>query len=136
METPEQRRRIMRAVRSRNTTPEMIVRRLLHRMGYRYRLHDAALPGTPDIVFSSRRSVIFVHGCFWHGHHCSRGDRLPRTNVAYWQKKIARNVDRYATQVNILQNDGWRVLTVWECELKDRDVLADRLTRFLGDRTA
>ena len=93
--TSELRSRTMRAVKGRDTKPEMAVRRLLHRMGYRYRLHRKELPGRPDIVFGSRRKVIFVHGCFWHGHSCKRGNRLPKTNAEYWQTKIARNVERH-----------------------------------------
>ena len=91
----EQRSRTMRAVRDRDTKPELAVRRLLHRMGYRYRLHWRDLPGKPDIVFGPRRKVIFVHGCFWHGHSCNRGNRLPKTNAEYWKAKIERNVARH-----------------------------------------
>ena len=128
----EQRSRTMRAVKSRDTKPEMKVRRLLHRMGYRYRLHKENLAGKPDIVFSSRRKVIFVHGCFWHGHKCKRGDRMPATNAGYWQNKISRNVERFASQVDELAAAGWYVLTLWECELKDELVLDERLREFLG----
>ena len=135
IETTERRSRIMRAVRSRDTKPEMTVRRLLHRMGYRYRLHSTALAGTPDIVFASRRCVIFVHGCFWHGHNCKRGNRLPATNTKYWENKIARNVERYTTQLSTLENDGWSVLTVWECETVDEYGLGNRLSEFLGYNT-
>ena len=130
-ETASQRSATMRAVKSRDTQPEMRVRRLLHRMGYRYRLHRADLAGKPDIVFPARRCVIFVHGCFWHGHDCRRGKRIPATNVAYWTHKIARNVARFATQVEILEADGWRVLTLWECTLRDEAALADTLRGFL-----
>ena len=121
----------MRAVRSRDTAPEMIVRRLLHRMGYRYRLHLKDLPGTPDIVFGPRRKLIFVHGCFWHGHACLRGSRLPATNTEYWSSKIRRNVERYARQLEQLHRAGWTALTVWECEISDERVLAENLTSFL-----
>ena len=93
----------MRAVRSRDTKPEMAVRRLLHRLGYRYRLHRRNLPGTPDIVFGPRRKVIFVHGCFWHGHSCPRGARLPATNTDYWRRKINRNVQRHTEQTEQLR---------------------------------
>ena len=130
-ETAQQRSATMRAVKSRDTKPEMRVRRLLHRMGYRYRLHKASLAGKPDIVFSSRRRVIFVHGCFWHGHDCKRGNRMPATNAEYWSRKIARNVERFSTQVEELETAGWRVLTVWECELKDEDGLVATLRGFL-----
>ena len=127
----ERRSATMRAVKSRDTRPEMRVRRLLHRMGYRYRLQRKDLPGKPDIVFGPRRRVIFVHGCFWHGHDCKRGARVPATNTAYWQAKIARNVDRHARQLDALITKGWAALTLWECELKDQDVLMVRLKRFL-----
>lgn len=127
----ERRSATMRAVKSRDTRPEMRVRRLLHRMGYRYRLQRKDLPGRPDIVFGPRRRVIFVHGCFWHGHDCKRGARVPATNTAYWQAKIARNVDRHARQLDALITKGWAALTLWECELRDQDVLMDRLKKFL-----
>lgn len=121
----------MRAVKSRNTKPEIKVRRLLHGMGYRYRLHIKDLAGKPDIVFTSRRKIIFVHGCFWHGHDCKRGSRLPVSNAQHWKNKIERNVKRYADQLQKLTEDGWKVLTLWECELKDDTRLIGRLKRFL-----
>lgn len=132
-ESPEHRSRIMRAVKSRDTGPEMTVRRLAHSMGYRYRLHRGDLPGKPDLVFPSRRKAIFVHGCFWHGHTCRRGDRQPKTNAAYWVNKISRNRQRYERQQDELHRSGWRVLTVWECETRERDDLAARLRAFLDD---
>ena len=95
----EQRSRTMRAVKFRDTEPELTVRRLLHRMGYRFRLQRKDLPGKPDIVFGPRRKVIFVHGCFWHGHSCKRGSRMPKTNVEYWETKITRNVERHSRQI-------------------------------------
>ena len=97
----------MRAVKGRDTKPEMTVRRLLHRMGYRYRLHRKDLPGKPDIVFGPRRKVIFVHGCFWHGHSCKRGSRVPKSNAEYWKEKIARNIERHSDQLDELTADGW-----------------------------
>lgn len=127
----EQRSRTMRAVKSHSTTPEMAVRRTLHHMGYRYRLHRSDLPGKPDIVFGPRKKAIFVHGCFWHGHGCKRGNRMPATNANYWKVKISRNVERYSRQVNELTALGWTVLTLWECELKDEDTLVGRLNVFL-----
>ncbi len=132
-ETPERRSAVMRAVKSRDTAPEMAVRRLVHSMGYRYRLHRKDLPGKPDLVFPSRKKAIFVHGCFWHGHTCPRGDRLPKTNAAYWTNKIARNRQRYESQRAELCSDGWRVLTVWECETRARDTLAAHIRAFLND---
>lgn len=121
----------MRAVRSRDTKPEMAVRRLLHRMGYRYRLHRKDLPGRPDIVLGPRRKLVFVHGCFWHGHTCPRGARQPATNSQYWSAKIRGNVERYQRQLEQLEAAGWSALTVWECEIADESALAARLSRFL-----
>jgi DNA mismatch endonuclease (patch repair protein) len=128
------RSRIMRAVKSRDTGPEMIVRRLAHRMGYRFRLHCRDLPGKPDLTFPSRRAVILVHGCFWHGHDCKRGARVPKANRAYWRAKIGRNVKRDSEQLSRLKTDGWRVLILWECALKDQTRLARRIKGFLGPR--
>jgi DNA mismatch endonuclease (patch repair protein) len=130
-ETPEQRSRTMRAVKSRDTTAELRVRRLIHRMGYRYRLHRHDLPGKPDIVLPRHGKVIFVNGCFWHGHTCVRGDRMPKTNSAYWSKKIARNRDRDQATNAALTADNWEVETVWECETKDEAALRHRISAFL-----
>ncbi|MCH8490454.1 MAG: DNA mismatch endonuclease Vsr [Oceanicaulis sp.] len=130
--TPAQRSAVMAAVKGRGTKPEMIVRRLAHALGYRFRLHRKDLPGKPDLVFPGRRAVIFVHGCFWHGHDCARGARQPKQNAAYWSAKIARNKARDAANATALADAGWRVLTVWECQMKDRAVLAARLQGFLG----
>lgn len=121
----------MRAVKSKDTTPELRVRRLLHGMGYRYRLHRRDLPGHPDLVFAGRRKVIFIHGCFWHGHDCRRGARVPKTNAHYWTAKIGRNRDRDARALNALAEQGWRVLVLWECELKDEAILRASLRAFL-----
>lgn len=123
---------IMRAVKSTNTNPELIVRSLAHRLGFRFRLHRKALPGNPDLVFVARRKAIFVNGCFWHGHECKRGDRAPKTNADYWRAKIARNKARDADVRAALAASGWDVLTIWECETKDRDGLAVRLRSFLN----
>jgi DNA mismatch endonuclease, patch repair protein len=133
--TTEERSRIMRAVKGRDTDAEMIVRRLLHGLGYRYRLHGKELPGKPDVTFRSRRKVIFVHGCFWHGHDCKRGDRMPKSNRAYWTAKIARNKVRDERHGAVLAAMGWSVLTVWECELRDRNELVRRLCVFLEEDT-
>lgn len=131
-ETDEHRSWTMSRVKSKDTTPEMVVRRLLHSMGYRYRLHAKGLPGKPDLVFAGRRKVIFVHGCYWHGHDCKRGARLPSTRQEYWLGKITRNKERDARNVSSLEQAGWDVLVAWECELKDRVALAARLAQFLG----
>lgn len=134
MTTDAERSRVMRAVRSKDTAPEMTVRRLVHSLGYRYRLHRSDLPGKPDLVFPGRHKVIFVHGCFWHGHGCTRGARLPATNVDYWKRKIARNVERDAETLGKLNAEGWLSLTLWECELKaaDRPHLTKRIEEFLS----
>jgi DNA mismatch endonuclease (patch repair protein) len=130
-ETPEAlRSRIMRAVKGKDTKPEWLVRSLLHAAGFRYRLHVKNLPGKPDLVFPSRRKVVFVHGCFWHGHDCARGDRQPKTNADYWLAKIARNKARDAQHLAALRADGWKPHVVWECEIKRPGLLA-RLRRFL-----
>lgn len=107
----------MRAVGQKNTGPELRLRKMLHALGYRYRLHRKDLPGKPDIVFSAKCAVIFVHGCFWHGHGCRAG-RVPSSNTGYWEPKIAENRVRDARNVQALEALGWRVLIVWECELK------------------
>lgn len=121
----------MRAVKGRDTTPEMVVRHLLHRLGYRYRLHRRDLPGNPDLVFGPRRKVIFVHGCFWHGHKCKRGSRRPATNTAYWNRKLDRNIERDTENQARLRDLGWSALVIWECETKDAAALIERLTSFL-----
>lgn len=132
MATDPARSAVMRAVRSRDTKPEMTVRRAAHALGLRFRLHRKDLPGSPDLVFPSRKTAVFVHGCFWHGHDCARGARLPKTNADYWRAKIARNVARDARARGELEALGWRALTIWECELKDAQALAERLVGFLG----
>jgi DNA mismatch endonuclease (patch repair protein) len=131
-ETPEQRSRIMRAVKGADTTPELAVRRLAHGMGYRFRLHQKDLPGKPDLTFPRLRKVIFVHGCFWHGHDCARGARVPVQNREYWTRKVARNMERDRSVRSALQGLGWKSLVVWECEIKDLDRLRRALRRFLG----
>lgn len=121
----------MAKVRHKDTSPELTVRRLLHCLGYRYRLHDSRLPGKPDLVFAGRRKVIFVHGCFWHGHGCKRGARIPETNTPYWLAKVERNRVRDAHAAEALAIAGWKLHVVWECELGDERVLTRRLSRFL-----
>lgn len=110
--------------------PELAVRRLVHSLGYRYRLHKNCLPGKPDLVFTSRLKVIFVHGCFWHGHTCIDG-RAPQSNQSYWGPKLARNRERDAVNEATLEVLGWSVMIVWECETKDREALSRRLRKFL-----
>lgn len=121
----------MARVKSRDTKPEMIVRRLLTRMGFRYRLHRGDLPGRPDIAFIGQRKAIFVHGCFWHGHDCRRGARVPKANRDYWNAKIARNRQRDAAAAQGLMAAGWNTLTLWECALGDEAVLRAELLEFL-----
>jgi DNA mismatch endonuclease (patch repair protein) len=132
IENPETRSRIMRAVKGRDTGGEMVVRRLVHRMGYRYRLHRPDLPGKPDLAFPRSRKAIFVHGCFWHGHDCARGARTPKSNRDYWTAKITRNAARDVRNRERLQDMGWSILTLWECELKDEVGLTCRLRSFLS----
>lgn len=124
---------IMRAVKSKDTMPEVAVRRLVHAMGCRFRLHRKNLPGKPDLVFPGRRKVVFVNGCFWHGHDCRRGARQPKVNADYWRAKIGRNAARDAASVELLRDAGWDVLIVWECETKsaDRATLQAKLQKFL-----
>lgn len=125
----------MRAIKSKDTTPEMIVRRLVYGLGHRYRLHRKNLPGKPDLVFAGRRKIIMVNGCFWHGHDCARGARQPKTNCNYWKAKIDRNVARDIVNLAALRDTGWDVLTIWECETKsdDRPALKQRLQDFLTE---
>ena len=125
------RSRIMAAVHSENTKPERVVRSVVHRLGYRYRLHVAALPGRPDLVFACRRKVLFVHGCFWHRHGNCRYASMPKTRRKFWQAKFDSNVARDKATVRQLRKMGWAVMTVWQCELKKPDRLAQRLDRFL-----
>jgi DNA mismatch endonuclease (patch repair protein) len=127
--TREKRSQVMARVKGKNTTPELAVRRLLTRMGLRYRLHRADLPGKPDVVMAGRKTVVCVHGCFWHGHDCARGARMPKANNAYWQAKIGRNRERDERARSALAADGWKTITVWECELKDEPKLEKRLKK-------
>lgn len=131
-ETIALRSSIMRAVKSKNTSPELFVRRLVFAMGFRYRLHRKDLPGTPDLVFSGLRRIIFVHGCFWHGHSCSRGARQPKSNSAYWREKIRRNVTRDRMNIYALVKAGWQVKTIWECELGEKIEVQEQIMKFLG----
>jgi DNA mismatch endonuclease (patch repair protein) len=131
--TPEQRSRCMSAITGRNTKPELLVRKIVHAMGYRFRLHIRSLPGCPDLVFPRRKKIIFVHGCFWHRHDCRFGRVKPATNAAFWQQKILSNVQRDEQNLLLLRNSGWKVLVVWECETHDRAELALRLKEFLHD---
>lgn len=129
--TPARRSENMRRIKSKGMKPEMVVRRLVHGLGYCYRLHRKDLPGKPDLVFGPRRSVVFVHGCFWHQHDCRDG-RVPSSNREYWELKLARNVERDRKTRQELEAAGWRVLVVWECELGRLEDVGQRLRDFLG----
>ena len=129
--SPEQRSAVMARIKGRDTKPERAVRRLLTAMGLRYRLHRGDLPGRPDLALGPRKTAIFVHGCFWHGHDCPRGSRRPKQNAEFWAAKIARNRARDGRNVAALDILGWRALTVWECELRNEATLRARLDREL-----
>jgi DNA mismatch endonuclease (patch repair protein) len=130
--TKAERSRIMAAVKGKDTKPEMLVRKLVWRLGARYRLHARRLPGCPDLVFASQRKVIFVHGCFWHRHSCQDGRSMPASHVNYWRQKFGRNRARDAKCRRKLARMGWRVLTVWECQTRSRPRLESRLRKFLA----
>jgi DNA mismatch endonuclease (patch repair protein) len=135
-ETFEARSRIMRAVKSRDTAPEMVVRRLAHGMGYRFRVCRKDLPGCPDLVFPRLRKVVFVHGCFWHGHDCARGARVPKGNRNYWVKKVGGNRSRDGKNLARLAEAGWKSLVVWECAIRNEGQLRRQVGKFLADRKA
>ncbi len=129
---PSQRSENMRRIKARNTKPELTVRRLLHSLGYRYRLHAKELPGKPDIVFRGRKRAIFVHGCFWHQHEQCREGRFPGTRPEYWVPKLGRNVERDRSNSAQLVEAGWQVLIIWECETGNYEALKQSLRAFLG----
>ncbi|MDQ2777751.1 MAG: very short patch repair endonuclease [Acidobacteriota bacterium] len=123
----------MSQVRGWDTAPELTVRHLLHRMGFRYRLHVRSLPGTPDLVFPAKRKIVFIHGCFWHGHDCRAGANRPSSNVGYWTEKLSRTSDRDRRVDFQLKQLGWDVLSVWECQIReDRSRIVEGIARFLG----
>lgn len=134
--TPKQRSFNMSQIKGRNTKPEMFVRSLVHRMGYRFRLHRKDLPGKPDLVFPGMKKVIFVHGCFWHIHSCRYGQVIPRTNYEFWHTKRLSNVERDKRNLEVLESSGWKVLTIWECWIKDRQFgqIQTALEGFLGKK--
>ncbi len=129
--TRAQRSACMASIGGTDTRPEMVVRRLVHSLGYRYRLHRRQLPGTPDLVLTRYLSVIFVHGCFWHMHCCKRGKSTPRTNVEFWRTKREKTRIRDRRNIAALRRTGWRVLVVWECQTPDHAILAERLNAFI-----
>src|SRR5262245_4550871 len=128
--TREKRSEIMSLVKGKNTSAELAVRRIVFALGYRYRLHGKYLPGRPDLVFPGKRKVLFVHGCFWHGHKCPKG-RPPKSRLDYWLPKIAANEQRDSRQIAQLRSGGWKTLVVWQCELKSALQLARKVDRFL-----
>lgn len=132
MSVSEVRSRTMRAVKSTNTKPEVAVRKLAHSLGFRFRLHVKNLPGSPDMVFASKRCVIFINGCFWHGHDCKRGSRKPRANADYWENKILKNRERDSRVAKMLEVSGWKILTIWECEIRSMDLLREKLWNYLS----
>jgi DNA mismatch endonuclease, patch repair protein len=133
--TQESRSRLMSRIGSKHTKPELVVRSLLHRLGYRYRLHRKDLPGKPDIVFIGRKKAIFVHGCYWHGHGCKIG-KLPKSNLDFWSPKIERNRQRDREKKSELEQVGWSVLELWQCELKESQSLEVKLHSFLASPKA
>lgn len=134
--TPEQRSEVMRRVRGKDTGPEMAVRRLVHAMGYRYRLHRRDLAGVPDLTFPSRRKAIFVHGCFWHRHPNCALARIPKSRTDFWLPKLQGNRERDLRNQNTLQLEGWAILVIWECELRDLEAVSSRIRRFLDEGSA
>jgi DNA mismatch endonuclease (patch repair protein) len=129
----ERRSWLMSRVRSTNTMPELAIRRLIFGLGYRYRLHDKQLPGTPDLVFPGRLKVVFVNGCFWHGHDDCRYARLPKTRVRFWRAKIERNRSRDLENIEMLNAGGWQTLTIWQCELRDIEKLTRKIYGFFEE---
>lgn len=129
--TTEQRSALMSRIRSVDTKPEQFVRRALHAMGYRFRTHVRGLPGRPDLVFTRRRAIVFVHGCFWHRHGCQK-TYVPKVREEFWQGKFKTNVDRDERNRLQLLETGWRVMIVWECEVENDDSVLDRIVSFLG----
>jgi DNA mismatch endonuclease, patch repair protein len=125
--TPEERSQNMSRIRNKNTRPEKIVRSLLHRLGFRFRLHRRDLPGTPDIVLPGRKAVIFVHGCFWHQHKGCKDSGIPKSNIEFWETKLNKNVERDKRNADALKQLGWKVLEIWECETENLVSLAERL---------
>ena len=124
---------IMSRVRNKDTRPELYVRRLIHNAGFRYRLHVSKLPGRPDLVFPGRKKVIFVHGCFWHSHDGCQNARVPKSRADFWMSKLESNKERDERNMRVLMDEGWKVLVIWECELRD-PALLDRIKDFLGQR--
>lgn len=137
--SPEQRSRCMSSIRAKNTQPEIVVRKILHRLGFRFRLHVAGMPGTPDIVLPKHRTAIFVHGCFWHRHDCALGRAAPESRAEFWQSKFRSTLKRDLEVREELQTAGWRIIVVWECETKTakkKEALVERLKAELAPSSA
>ena len=130
--TPAQRRLNMSRIRGKDTKPEMVVRRLAHSLGFRYRLHTHTLPGTPDLVFAGKKKVVFVHGCFWHRHKCRYGRPVPATRASFWKEKLLQNVTRDKKARVNLRRLGWKALVIWQCQTRQTDRLRSRLLHFLS----
>jgi len=130
--TKEQRSYCMSRIRKTDTTPELTVRRIVHRLGYRFRLYRRDLPGCPDIVLPRHRKVIFVHGCWWHRHNCRLGRRSPKSRQQYWLPKLQANKERYKRDRRALQRQGWKVLVIWECQTRNLEQITNKLSMFLN----
>lgn len=130
--TPQKRSENMRRIKSKDTSPELMVRRTVHALGFRFRLHAKHLPGAPDLAFVGRRKAIFVHGCFWHSHRGCVDGHIPRSRTEYWSEKLNRNKMRDRANLRSLAQQGWQILVIWECETKDVDSLSQKLRNFLG----
>lgn len=131
--SPVQRSRLMSKVSGRDTKPEIIVRQFLFRQGFRYRINVRTLPGSPDIVMKRYKTIVFVHGCFWHGHKSCRAAKLPKTHIEFWQEKREKNLERDARIVKELKSMGWAVIVVWECEIKNKTKRGSRLPNLLKE---
>ncbi|MGI8539108.1 MAG: very short patch repair endonuclease [Rubrobacteraceae bacterium] len=131
--SPEQRSKVMSRVKNKDTKPEMRVRRMIHAMGYRYRIHRRKLPGSPDLVFPERRKVIFVHGCFWHHHEDCKHGRIPKSRPEYWVPKLEKNMSRDIENQAKLREMGWDIMVIWECETEEAAGLPNRIMSFLED---
>jgi len=129
---PAERSRLMSLIRSKDTRPEMVIRRIVYGLGYRYRLHGADLPGKPDLVFRSRRKVIFIHGCFWHRHRGCKLSRLPKSRLDFWLPKLEGNRKRDIRHKKTLKKMGWKVFVIWECEVRNLDTLKKHIIEFLS----
>ena len=131
--SPPKRSQIMSSIKGYDTKPELMVRSLLHRMGYRFRIRQGRLPGNPDVVLHSHKKVIFIHGCFWHGHKRCKRSRRPNSNIEFWSQKLDKNMARDKRQIRDLRRVGWKVLVVWQCQLKDVKKLEKKLRKFMNE---